>query len=111
MRPRAPCRLPVDTTYAEPDLPSSRTVAALISIRTAPSTTVLPSRCGTATSAPRGRPWGVRVVVGTAVAGPATRVAASALAERVVRARTRVRVRGRMGRPFEFRWSVEGETL
>src|SRR3954470_20989096 len=111
MRPLAPWALAVPTTYAEPDLPSRRTIGASTGTRTAPSTTVVPSRCGVATSAPRDSPPGVSVVVGIAVAGPATRVvaraAASVLVARAVRARTRVRGRGRMGRPFEFMWSVD----
>ena len=43
------------TTYDEPLLPSNRTTAPLTGIRTSPSTTVLPSRWGMATSAPRGK--------------------------------------------------------
>ena len=87
--------------YDVPDLPSSRSVGALNLIRVAPSTIVFPSRWGMATSAPRGSLVGLMVVVATAEEGEATRVAASVPVATTAKVRTRVRGRGRMGRPFE----------
>ena len=54
-----PCLFIVLTTYDVPLFPRSRTTAPFTGIRTSPSTTVLPSRCGIATSAPRGRAPGL----------------------------------------------------
>src|SRR5207244_4182573 len=93
-RPPPPSLLAVATTYADPDRPSSRTVGASTGTRTAPSTTVLPSRCGTATSAPRASCAGLIVVAVTADEGAVTSV--TTRAADATGASVRNRGRGRM---------------